>query len=222
MYCSRLRSRGRSKVAVISVIRCFYICCLVFLSFTVVSCASSKGGGHSKRGMTVREVSADDTQLQTSKKSVSEPFLSLRCDDNTSFDLYKQNDMKPLFLIVSQEYCPPCHTLYSYAKELRRRFGNQVSFAVLYYNDAAQHQVTGLPVCRLKKDAQHVLSGTDRFPRVLLFDDTGELTADITGLYPELYYYGLLREVISNARLRSIERRSASSATESEKTKSNN
>ncbi|MCK5809385.1 hypothetical protein KAH37_10400, partial [bacterium] len=59
-------------------------------------------------------------------------------------------------------------------------------------------------VCHLKKDSNHLISLTNQFPRVVIFDDGGEVVADLTGVYPALYYYGVVREILTNQRVREL------------------
>ena len=93
--------------------------------------------------------------------------------------------------------------MYGYAKELKQRFGTRIQFAVIY-NDDDEHTVDGVDVCHLTKDTHNLATPTDQFPRVVIFDENGEVVADLTGAYPELYYYGIIREILTNQRVRAL------------------
>ncbi|MCK5808669.1 thioredoxin family protein, partial [bacterium] len=77
-------------------------------------------------------------------------FFELKCED-TTISLRPQSVSVPLFVIVSQQHCPPCKIIYRHAAELKKRFGERIQFTVIY-NDDEEHQVDGLSVCHLKKD----------------------------------------------------------------------
>ena len=134
------------------------------------------------------------------------PFFEVECDKKKVV-LRDKTFSKPLFVIIAQKKCPPCEILYRHALKLKQRFGDRFDLVVIY-NDNRIRPIEGLDVCLLTKDTRHLVTPTQQFPRAVFFDDNGNVVVDISGVYPQMYYYGVLREILTNQRLRSLSEQS--------------
>lgn len=167
--------------------------------FLLFSCASTEHQ-HSQKN-------SESIATEVKKPAPLPPsFFEVKCDETTLI-LREKTFSTPLFVIVTQEHCPPCEILYKRVRKLKQRFGERVDFVVIY-NDNQIHSVENLDVCRLTKDTDHLVTPTQQFPRTVIFDDRGEVAADLTGVYPQMYYYRILREILTNQRLRSLSEQS--------------
>ena len=67
---------------------------------------------------------------------------------------------------------------------------------IMVSSDDKPSETTDFPVMEIDTSFDDLeIKNSQVLPRVIIFDSSGELTADINGQYPLLYYYGILSEL---------------------------
>ena len=172
---------------------------LFFLIFSFFSCATTEK---------VRNDEDQDVQTEESPKPVELKKKRSLADEVIVRDIYTKEEY-PLsriaqksivFIELSASWCEACPEMKETTAKLVSYFGNRVFFIRLYLeNDIQEGQEYGgvVPEMAVVSSPKELsLEKTDVMPRVVVLSNSAsEITADITGAYPSLYYYGLLSEL---------------------------
>lgn len=105
----------------------------------------------------------------------------------------------PALIDLSASWCGPCAELTGRLNTLQERFGGQVRFLmVIQKGDPPELQPgrPGYPIYVLERaPGELAIRPPEVLPTVLLFSGDGSLFGEIAGLYPALFYYGVLADL---------------------------
>lgn len=105
----------------------------------------------------------------------------------------------PALVDLSASWCGPCAELTGRLNTLQERFGGRVRFLmVIQKGDPPELQPgrPGYPIYVLEQaPADLAIRPPEVLPTVLLFAGDGSLFGEIAGLYPALFYYGVLADL---------------------------
>jgi thiol-disulfide isomerase/thioredoxin len=134
------------------------------------------------------------------KKSITDEIIVRDIYTKEEYPLSRIVNHGIVFIELSASWCKACPEMKETTAKLVSYFGNRVSFIRLYLENDIQEDreyrdvipemaiVSSPDVLALEK--------TDAMPRVIVLSSSGsEVAADITGVYPILYYYGLLSDL---------------------------
>jgi len=105
----------------------------------------------------------------------------------------------PSLMDLSASWCGPCAELTERLNTLQERFGGKVRFLmVVQKGDPPELQPgrPGYPIYILEQaPAELGIRPPEVLPTVLLFAGDGSLFGELAGLYPALFYYGVLADL---------------------------
>ncbi len=105
---------------------------------------------------------------------------------------------KPVVFHITASWCEPCKELAKRLNELREHYyvGKIEFFSVYKKGDSPLAEDVVFPCYYFENSFPELsLEDMDIFPRLLVFNEDGALTALIDGLYPTLYYYAVFEEI---------------------------
>lgn len=106
---------------------------------------------------------------------------------------------RPILIDFSASWCVPCAELTAKINKLTEQFGDAVAFVMLLKSGDSppKGEEPQYPVFYLESSPQELkIDNIEVYPKVLIFDKDGEITAELDGLYPGLYYFGVLGELV--------------------------
>lgn len=98
---------------------------------------------------------------------------------------------------ISASWCIACKEMHPLTSKLYEIFKGKVFFVrIMLTNDTDTTESPSFPVMEIDNSPETLSIQTSQMlPRIIILDRYGELTADINGQYPILYYYGILSEL---------------------------
>ena len=173
---------------------------LIFLSFFIACATLENGGGLKQNDSVVVEKYEPKPVEIKEKKSLAEDIIVRDIYTKEEYPLNKIATQGVVFIELSATWCKACPEMKSIPAKLFDYFKGKVFFVRLYkaddvfedneYNDVVPEMVI------LSSPKELNLEHSEAMPRVVVLANKGsEIAADITGVYPILYYYGLLSEL---------------------------
>ncbi|MBP5406889.1 hypothetical protein J6Z19_07050 [bacterium] len=174
---------------------------LFFLVFSVFSCASADKVQNPEQSEVQKEQAGEPVPLELKKKkSVAEDIIVRDIYSNEEYPLSRIATHGIVFIEISATWCKACPEMKATTTKLLDYFEGKVSFVRLYLPDDIQEDREYRDVIPemavVSSPAELSLEKTEAMPRVVVLSNSAsEIAADITGVYPVLYYYGLLSEL---------------------------
>jgi thiol-disulfide isomerase/thioredoxin len=110
---------------------------------------------------------------------------------------------QPVLLDFSASWCEPCATLIERLNGIQPRFAGKIRFFMVIQKGDAPERVPGRPDYPLyileRAPAGLQVTPPQVLPTVILFGADGTVAAELAGLYPGLYYYGLIADVVGGS-----------------------
>lgn len=134
------------------------------------------------------------------KRSLAEDIIVRDIYSKEEYPLSRIVDHGIVFIELSASWCKACPEMKATTTKLISYFEGKVSFVRLYQPDDIQeeHEYRDIiPEMVIVSSPEELsLEKTEAMPRVVVLSDSAsEVAADITGVYPILYYYGLLSDL---------------------------
>ena len=173
---------------------------LFFLVFSVFSCASDeKARNQESQPETPLEKEPEPVELKK-KKPITDDIIVRDIYSKEEYPLSKIAMKGIVFIELSASWCKACPEMKATTAKLVEYFGNRVFFIRLYLENDIQEDKEYSDVIPemaiVSSPAELSLEKTEAMPRVVVLSNSAsEISADITGTYPSLYYYGLLSEL---------------------------
>ena len=173
---------------------------LFFLVFSVFSCASAeKARNQESQPETPLEKEPEPVELKK-KKPLTDDIIVRDIYSKEEYPLSKIAMKGIVFIELSASWCKACPEMKATTAKLVEYFGNRVFFIRLYLENDIQEDKEYSDVIPemaiVSSPAELSLEKTEAMPRVVVLSNSAsEISADITGTYPSLYYYGLLSEL---------------------------
>lgn len=105
----------------------------------------------------------------------------------------------PALIDLSASWCEPCVALTERLNTLQQKFAGRIRFFMVLQKGDAPDRLPGLPeypVYQLERaPAPLGITPPQILPTVLVFGADGTVAAELEGLYPGLYYYGVIADV---------------------------
>ena len=173
-----------------------FIVFLIFAIFPACSSVETKKETDSKPLQKAEESEPKPLELKK-KKSVAEDIIVRDIYSSEEYPLSKIVTHGIVFIELSASWCKACPEMKATTTKLLGYFEGKVSFVRLYLPDDIQEDKEYRDVIPemaiVSSPAGLALEKTEAMPRVIVLSDSAsEISADITGVYPILYYYGLL------------------------------
>ena len=134
------------------------------------------------------------------KNSLAEEIIVRDIYSKEEYPLSRIVDHGIVFIELSASWCKACPEMKATTTKLLSYFEGKVSFVRLYQlsdiQDDKEYRDVIPEMAIVSSPEELSLEKTDAMPRVVVLGNSGsEVVADITGVYPILYYYGLLSEL---------------------------
>lgn len=176
-----------------------FIIFFVFFTFPACSSVETKEENDSKPLQTVTESEPKPVELKK-KKSVAEDIIVRDIYSKEEYPLSRIATHGIVFIELSASWCKACPEMKATTTKLLGYFEGKVSFVRLYQPDDIQEDKEYRDIIPemaiVSSPAELSLEKTEAMPRVVVLSNSAsEVTADITGVYPILYYYGLLSDL---------------------------
>jgi hypothetical protein len=172
---------------------------LTILVFSLISCASADKVQNQEQSETQTEPEPQPVELKK-KRSLAEDIIVRDIYTKEEYPLSKITMHGTVFIELSASWCKACPEMKTTTTKLLSYFEGKVSFVRLYQLSDIQEDkeyrdvIPEMAIVSSPKEL--ALEKTDAMPRVVVLSNSGsEVVADITGVYPILYYYGLLSEL---------------------------
>ena len=173
----------------------------IFLSivFLSVSCATADKVQTQEQPEVQTEPEPAPVELKK-KKSLADEIIVRDIYSKEEYPLSKIAQKSIVFIELSSSWCKACPEMKETTAKLVSYFGNRVFFIRLYLeNDIQEDKEYNdiIPEMAVVSSPDELsLEKTEAMPRVIVLSNSAsEIAADITGVYPILYYYGLLSEL---------------------------
>ena len=173
---------------------------LFFLAFSLISCASA-GTVQNQEPPEKQQKEQNPAPVELKKKkSLADDIIVRDIYSKEEYQLSKIAQKSIIFIELSASWCKACPEMKATTTKLVSYFGNRVFFIRLYLeNDIQEDKEYNdiIPEMAVVSSPDELsLEKTEAMPRVIVLSNSAsEITADITGVYPILYYYGLLSEL---------------------------
>lgn len=110
-------------------------------------------------------------------------------------------DGQPVLLDFSASWCEPCAVLIERLNGLQPKFEGKIRFFMVIQKGDAPERLPGrpeYPIYQLERSpAALKVNPPQILPTVLLIGRDGTVAAELAGLYPGLYYYGAIADVMA-------------------------
>ena len=171
----------------------------LFANFSACSSVETKKETDPKPPQTLTENEPKPLELKK-KKSIADDIIVRDIYSNEEYPLSKIATHGIVFIELSASWCKACPEMKATTTKLLGYFEGKVSFVRLYQLSDIQEDKEYRDVIPemaiVSSPAGLALEKTEAMPRVVvLSNSSSEISADITGVYPILYYYGLLSEL---------------------------
>lgn len=108
---------------------------------------------------------------------------------------------QPALLDLSASWCEPCAALIERLNGLQPKFEGKIRFFMVIQKGDAPERLPGRPDYPLyileRAPAELAVTPPQILPTVLIFGADGTVAAEMAGLYPGLYYYGAIADVVA-------------------------
>lgn len=173
---------------------------LFFLVFFLFSCASAEKVKNDEPESEDQVEKEPEPLVLKKKKSIAKDIIVRDIYSKEEYPLSKIAMKGIVFIELSASWCKACPEMKATTAKLVEYFGNRVFFIRLYLeNDIQEDKEYGDVIPEMvivSSPAELSLEKTEAMPRVVVLSNSAsEISADITGTYPSLYYYGLLSEL---------------------------
>ena len=172
---------------------------IFFIIFSLFSCGTTDTVRDQKQSENMTDPAPKPLELKK-KKSITDEIILRDIYTKEEYPLSRIVNHGIVFIELSASWCKACPEMKETTAKLVSYFGNRVSFIRLYLENDIQEDreyrdiVPEMAV--VSSPVELSLEKTDIMPRVVVLSNSAsEVTADITGAYPSLYYYGLLSEL---------------------------
>ena len=172
---------------------------LFFIVLILFSCATAEKVQNNEQSESQAEAGPKPVELKK-KKSLVEDIIVRDIYSNEEYPLSRIVDHGIVFIELSASWCKACPEMKATTTKLISYFEGKVSFVRLYKPDDIQEEKEYrdiIPEMVIASSPEELsLEKTEAMPRVVVLSDSAsEVAADITGVYPILYYYGLLSDL---------------------------
>ena len=172
---------------------------LFSIIFILFSCATAEKVRDNEETGSQAEAGPKPVELKK-KRSLAEDIIVRDIYSKEEYPLSKIVDHGIVFIELSASWCKACPEMKATTTKLISYFEGKVSFVRLYQPDDIQeeHEYRDIiPEMVIVSSPEELsLEKTEAMPRVVVLSDSAsEVAADITGVYPILYYYGLLSDL---------------------------
>ena len=182
-----------SNIRILLIIFCF------LTSFSSCSSVDTKQKNDTESVQTISETVPKPVELKK-KKSIAEDIIVRDIYSNEEYPLSRIATYGIVFIEISATWCKACPEMKATTTKLLSYFEGKVSFIRLYlpsdiHEDKEYRDI--IPEMAVVSSPDELsLEKTEAMPRVVVLSNSAsEIAADITGVYPILYYYGLLSEL---------------------------
>lgn len=168
----------------------------LILSLSFLSCTGYKKQDSSIIDKTLEE--KNDYQRYEEKETLADLIIVKDILNKDSYSLRKISAHMPVFIEVSASWCPACKDMGPVVLKLNEYFEGEVFFVKLFMaDDAVLNENETIPVMEIVSSPENLkIENSEILPRVIILSRKGEeVIADINGVYPLLYYYGILSEL---------------------------
>lgn len=173
----------------------------LILFSSIISCASVEKQPDMARPSEQTEEEKEVRPVEIrQKRSITEDIIVRDIVTKETYPLSRIVMHGIVFIELSATWCKACPEMKAITTKLLGYFEGKVSFVRLYRSDdiLPDHEYQDIiPEMEIvSSPAELGLENTEAMPRVIvLSDQSSEITADMTGVYPILYYYGLLSDL---------------------------
>ena len=172
---------------------------IFFLVFFLFSCATTEKAQTYEQPETQAEPDVKPLELKK-KKYLAEEIIVRDIYSKEEYPLSRIVNHGIVFIELSASWCKACPEMKATTTKLLSYFEGKVSFVRLYQLSDIQEDKEYrdiIPEMAIVSSPEELsLEKTDAMPRVVVLGNSGsEVVADITGVYPILYYYGLLSDL---------------------------
>lgn len=172
---------------------------IFFLVFFIFSCATTEKAQSHEQPETQAEPEVKPLELKK-KKSLAEEIIVRDIYSKEEYPLSRIVNHGIVFIELSASWCKACPEMKATTTKLLSYFEGKVSFVRLYQlsdiQDDKEYRDVIPEMAIVSSPEELSLEKTDAMPRVVVLGNSGsEVVADITGVYPILYYYGLLSDL---------------------------
>ena len=176
-----------------------FILTAFFITFFLFSCATTEKVQSQEQPETQAEPEVKPLELKK-KKSLAEEIIVRDIYSNEEYPLSRIVNHGIVFIELSASWCKACPEMKATTTKLLSYFEGKVSFVRLYQLSDIQEDREYrdiIPEMAIVFSPDELsLEKTEAMPRVVVLSNSGsEVAADITGVYPILYYYGLLSDL---------------------------
>lgn len=188
------------------------IVALLLLSLVVCSCASPRSAVTKGLGEQPSIASPTPAPVVTEKKTEkagpknkpATPAEEILLRDPVSGAITPLAELaggQPALLDFSASWCEPCAVLIERLNGLQPKFEGKIRFFMVIQKGDAPERLPGrpdYPVYQLERSpAVLKVAPPQILPTVLLIGRDGTIAAELAGLYPGLYYYGVIADVLA-------------------------
>ena len=178
-----------------------FISFLFFIVFCLLSCATTGEVQNQNQEQSDNKFESEPQPVELKKKkSPADDIIVRDIYTKEEYPLSKIAQKSVVFIELSASWCKACPQMKETTAKLVEYFRNRVFFIRLYLENDIQEEreyndvVPEMAIVSSPKELS--LEKTEAMPRVVVLSNSAsEIAADITGVYPVLYYYGLLSEL---------------------------
>ncbi|HNW82319.1 MAG TPA: hypothetical protein PKG52_05435 [bacterium] len=113
------------------------------------------------------------------------------------YSLEKISGGRSVFIEISASWCSACKEMYLITSKLYDLFKDKTFFIRITLSPENETLTESpIPVMNIQSSPVDLgIEASSILPRIIILNRSGELTADLNGQYPMLYYYGILSEL---------------------------
>lgn len=140
---------------------------------------------------------AENKKPEIEKISIAHQIFLKDIYNKEIYPLEKISGGRPVFIEISAPWCSACKEMYFTTSKLYDLFKGKVFFIrIMLSSDDKEYTESPFPVMNIYSSPVNLgIETSPMLPRIIILDRSGELTADLNGQYPFLYYYGILSEL---------------------------
>lgn len=170
---------------------------ILILCSVSVSCSGMK---HDRSGTKITKESnnAENVSEAKEQETIADKIIIRDIFNGQTYPLKKISMNYPVFIEVSASWCSACKEMEKTTEKLYEYFKGKIFFIRIFMAGDGSLDETGIiPSMEIVSSPEEMkIELSEALPRVLILNrDGSEVTADLTGTYPMLYYYGILSEL---------------------------
>lgn len=142
---------------------------------------------------------ADSEAVVKDPETISDLIVVRDIFNRETYSLKKISNQMPVFIEITSSWCPACKDMEKTTAKLYEYFKGRIFFIRLFRaGDAVLDETSTVNAMEIVSSPEKIaIEYSEVLPRVIILDRSGkEVVADINGVYPVIYYYGVLSELL--------------------------